>query len=602
MFLGIRTKLLIISAVLLIVPSIIIGATAYSTAKEGLNEQGETTIENAVAQAVQLIDAMNEQVENGTLELDEAQEQVKEYVIGPMQADGTRTIDSPVDLGEHGYFVIYGPDGEEIAHPSLEGENMWEAQDENGTFLVQEQIAAAENGGGFTTYTWEFPGESRTGEKIMYNELDPNWGWIVTAGSYMEDYNAASQSILWTLLATLGAAILLGGLLILAFARHVASPVHAVRKQLAELNRNNLALEDLPENRRDEFGELAAGMNRTKATLSDMVRRMAGYTDSLASSSEELTAGSEETTRAAEQVSSSIQTIADNARQQTDTAGHVQEHILDVSEGISYIRSNMNQMRTAVDHTDTEITEGRTSVQSATEKMAVIQEQTSAVTARMKQLESKSAEIEGILKLITDISEQTNLLALNAAIEAARAGEHGKGFAVVADEVRKLAEAAGSSTDDIRRLITDMQQEVGSASSVMSENEAHVEEGRSMMEEVNAVFTRIESAKQDMISYSEAVSGHIEKANAKTGGAVEGAMQMSASIESSADEISTVAGASEQQTASMQETASAAAALSQIAEDLHDLVMQFQLDAASAEEKVEAKTPAETEEETREAS
>ena len=135
---------------------------SYKSANEGLDAAGKLTIQNAVTMAMQTIDALNKEVEGGKLGLEEAQERVKIYLLGEMQQDGTRPINNDINLGKHGYFVVYDEEGNEVAHPTLEGKNVWDVQDKDGQYLVREQIKAAQNGGGFTTYSWNFPDESST--------------------------------------------------------------------------------------------------------------------------------------------------------------------------------------------------------------------------------------------------------------------------------------------------------------------------------------------------------------------------------------------------------------------------------------------------------
>ena len=143
----IRTKLFIISICLLLIPSLIIGVSSYSSAKNNLDELGEKTLENSVEMALLLIDSKNASVKNGDITLEEAQEQVKQYLLGDLQSDGKRAITSKVDLGANGYFVAYLEDGLEVAHPTKEGVNGWEDQDLDGKYIVQDVIKAAQNGG-----------------------------------------------------------------------------------------------------------------------------------------------------------------------------------------------------------------------------------------------------------------------------------------------------------------------------------------------------------------------------------------------------------------------------------------------------------------------
>ena len=173
MKLSIKQKLIMISSLLLIVPILILGATSYIVARDQLDLKGEVILQNGVRQVMQLIEAKKLEISRGEISLEDAQEEIKVMLLGPMDAEGKRPINRNIDLGEHGYFVVYGTDGTEIMHPSLEGQNVWDVEDKSGKGfkLVQESVKSAQNGGGFITYAWTLPGSERIGEKISYQEI-----------------------------------------------------------------------------------------------------------------------------------------------------------------------------------------------------------------------------------------------------------------------------------------------------------------------------------------------------------------------------------------------------------------------------------------------
>ena len=195
---SIKGKILTMSILVLIVSNIAIGLLGYTISKRQLNGKGEIILENAVEAAIQMIDLAQQGVEKGLYTLPQAQEMIKEKLLGKITAEGTRPIDSPLDLGENGYFVVYSQEGDEIAHPSLEGKNVWDVKDKSKeeVLLAQDSIAKAKSGGGFTYYDWFLPHSENIGRKIVYNKLDPNWGWVVTAGSYEMDFNKGALNVL----------------------------------------------------------------------------------------------------------------------------------------------------------------------------------------------------------------------------------------------------------------------------------------------------------------------------------------------------------------------------------------------------------------------
>lgn len=575
---SIKSKLFIVSFLFLLVPSLILGTISYTSAKNGLDEAGEQSIKNAVTQALQLINALNEQVEAGSLPLEDAQEQVKVYLLGEMDSEGKRPINKDIDLGENGYFVIYDEKGLEVAHPSIEGQNMWDAQDKEGKLLVQEQIATAVNGGGFTTYSWNYPNnENKIGQKIMYNAFDENWGWIVTAGSYMDDFNESSNSILWTVLFTVIGSLLVGTILIYLFANHISKPIQAVNKQLAELSENNMTVENLSFKRKDEIGQLASSLNRMKENLHQMIAQISNVSHALAASSEQLTASAEETNLATEQIAGSIQQISDNAIQETQMAKVSESTAQTMASNLETIQHHVEDVSKSANDSYVKVQRGKEEIQHSSDKMLEIQEKTTQAASAIHELGNKSNEIGNIVGLITDISTQTNLLALNAAIEAARAGEHGKGFAVVADEVRKLAEESNRSAAQISQLVADIQVEIKQSVQTMAEGEEKVQEGIVSIERTGREFEQIETSTDEIVKIAKTVLDSVKDVNEGTEKMVKAVSDTTQMVLQSSAEAETVAAASEEQSASIQEVASASASLSKMAEELSGIVSKFKL-------------------------
>jgi len=192
-------------------------------------------------------------------------------------------------------------------------------------------------------------------------------------------------------------------------------------------------------------------------------------------------------------------------------------------------------------------------------------------------LGERSKEIGQIVSIITEISNQTNLLALNAAIEAARAGEHGRGFAVVADEVRKLAEQSGKAAEKIRSLIIEIQTETQKAVIAMNEGSIAVAEGIEQVRQTGESFQSITKMIEDMSAQSQEVSAVVKQVNANTQRMVEMAETITFISEQSASNTQSMAAASEEQLASMEEISSSSTSLARMAEDLQVIVNKFKV-------------------------
>ncbi len=137
-----------------------------------------------------------------------------------------------MDFGKNGYYIVYSTDGIEILHPTLEGQNVWEFIDKKNTsnpfYLVQDKIKKAINGGGFTQYTWEYPYSDILGEKIVYSKLDPNWNWVVTAGSYISDFDREAMTILQITAIVILSVVMLGIILSIKYIHSITSPLSNV--------------------------------------------------------------------------------------------------------------------------------------------------------------------------------------------------------------------------------------------------------------------------------------------------------------------------------------------------------------------------------------
>ncbi|TQR15318.1 methyl-accepting chemotaxis protein [Psychrobacillus soli] len=574
----IRTKLFIISICLLLVPSLIIGVSSYFSAKNNLDELGEKTLKNGVEMALLVIDAMNTSVENGEMTLEEAQEQVKQYLLGDLQSDGKRALTTKVDLGANGYFVIYGTDGEQIAHPSIEGTNGWENKDIDGKYVVQDIIKTAEAGGGYSYYKWDLPNQPGTAAtKITYNTIDPNWGWVVSAGTYMQAFNKGTNSILMTIAITLAVSTLIGIVVIILFSRHLGNPIQLIAQNLKKIADQDLSIKNIKIKNKDELGDLANGLNTMTTNLKEVLNSVSDSAQQVAATSEELTASSEQTSRASEEITESIQQISSGQESQLFGMQEAKNSVSQISSSITEITTNIKELNDLSIETSKVSLSGNEVIMQTVEQMNQINNQSSVTTEAMLVLERKSQEIGEIINVITGIAEQTNLLALNAAIEAARAGEHGKGFAVVADEVRKLAEESGNAAKNISSLISEIQDNTKHTVQTATEGKIAIESGMNYVSNAGKTFERIADDINLINNKLSFISEEIQEINSNTEVLVTEVNKTKDVTERSTDYTQNVVAAAEEQYASMVEMTAASRSLAEMSEKLQDVVSDFKL-------------------------
>ena len=356
-------------------------------------------------------------------------------------------------------------------------------------------------------------GSPSTARMIITGDVEAPWTGLRDALTELatlqvaegqREFEAASTLYEYTRWITIGLT-LASGLFLLVLAtvirRSIVQPVNGLRDALKAAQRDN----DLTVRARgageDELGQAAHAFNRLMeqwqstvgrlkrdaAQLSDASASVAGATRDIAGRAQAQSGAASSTAAAVEQVSVSISQVADHAAQ---------------TQGIA-------QQATALSETGGETM--RKAAQAMTRLAASVRD-----SARLiETLSKRSAEISTIVEVIRDISEQTNLLALNAAIEAARAGEQGRGFAVVADEVRKLAERTGASTTEISALTSTIQTEVASAVAQLQQSTARVDEGVGLSAEVAQALAQIrEGAGSTHHFVSDIASAASEQRNA----------------------------------------------------------------------------------------
>jgi len=272
--LSIKMKLFIVATILLVVPTVFLSIKDYNYAKSELDSKGKLVLKNAVDLAIDLIDEKQKEIDKGNITKEEAEEQIKTFIIGGKNKENnTRKLDGKINLGDSGYFAVYNKDGYGIAHPSLEGKNLLneKSKEKNSFYLLKDFINKANQGGGFTYYYWEVPGTNKIEEKIAYTKLDPNWGWYISGSSYMSSFNSGAERMWQGLIYTLGICITIGVFIIIILSNKIANPIidllNHVRK--VENDKYSIVISDKLLEQNDEIGVLARAINNMNSELLD---------------------------------------------------------------------------------------------------------------------------------------------------------------------------------------------------------------------------------------------------------------------------------------------------------------------------------------------
>ena len=508
-------------------------------------------------------------------------------VAGPIMKDGkvvgvtggTITIDDLVKMAgeirfaQSGYAFVVQRDGLMIMHPNKElimkDNPLTDPNASADEKALTQKMVGTERG--LTTYTYKGL------EKYIAYALIPGTTWTLGVNAPAAEVTAKLKSLLWLSMALIVVVMLLAAFVARLQANSFARPIQELNLFAGRIAGCDLSETKINISSEDEIGELGRSFGVMAQNLQTLIKKVTDSSQQVAASAQELTASSQQASQASDHVANAIEQMASETGRQVTAIDEATELVGQISEQTAQTAQSGSSVLSIVKDTAAATQEGRGAVTSAINEMENIGQKSGDVEKAIAELASGSREIGEIVELISSIAGQTNLLALNAAIEAARAGEQGRGFAVVADEVRKLAEQSNQAAQKIGELIRYNEEKMTQAVAATKSSAEGIKSGVAIVTATGETFRRISASVDNLSGHvreiAEAV-GQIAAGNKRVSETIRNVQQRS---QTNSDNAQSISAATEEQAASMQEIASASQMLAETATELQLEITKFRV-------------------------
>lgn len=398
-----------------------------------------------------------------------------------------------------------------------------------------------------------------------------------TFNQAQQQANATTERSMIVTIVAIFIALITGILTSISLTNRIAKPLAGLERHVKEISNGNLQLEPLAVRSADEIGHLTVAINEMKVTLTKLLSNLSLSAEHLHHTSVQLTSVIDDVNVSAEMMLEGAKHGSENVKTMTTAAFESATAMDETAAAVQKIAESSQELHGFAGRTEELAKAGAQNIHTASHQMSSIYESTKLTTELIQKLSQQSKEIESITQVITSITDQTNLLALNAAIEAARAGEHGKGFAVVADEVRKLAEESNRSASQIVTLTNEIQRDTKNVELAIEDSLQNVEQGVGIIDEAGQSFGQIVNAIGEMRAQIEDVSAVTEQISATAEEVAASVLEIARSSELTNGNAQQSFVATETQLSSLENITSVADDLNNRAQELQEFVGNYRI-------------------------
>ncbi|KEI16086.1 methyl-accepting chemotaxis protein [Clostridium haemolyticum] len=531
---------------LIIISIIIIASVSFKIAKNALYDLGEKELKDRIQLGLIIMNSLEGEVQKGGLTREVAQEIFRQEMLNPKEQDGKiRGINNKIDLKVNAYMYAIDSNGLERMHPFKEGENISNINDTDGNNVVKLIIDEGKNpkNDGIIHFGWKNSEDNVEKPKVNAVGYFKPWDWYINIGCYHEDFYKPIYIILRYIIITALLISIISIILIAYLMNKKINPLGDIVESMEKVSKGDIDVK-ININNNDEIGYIGEVFNNMVEKIKSMILDIKLISDNLEekasiinSSTNVTLENSNNIKQAMEEITSSI---SDSSKEMQNSFNSMQ-FLADNIDSIRENSININNEASSANKLIENIINILTGLETKSEENIIVSNET---TQNIQSLLQKSNNIIGIVETIEQISNQINLLALNASIESARAGEAGKGFSVVADEIKKLSGETSNAVNKINILIEELTNAISISSNSIerSSNVAQSQIGtinetrkilskvirfmQSMPEKIGRNVSKIEGVykEKDVVSVSmnsvlsltEEISGSSEEVYAST--------------------------------------------------------------------------------------